>query len=398
MNRPQIGRQFPRQTAVTLVFMALALVPLFAVYASSPNSVTQIVVKPPTGSYEVGESINVEVWVEDVANLYGVDIRLAFDPTQLQVIDANPGIPGVQITPRADLLSPDFILRREANNNEGTVWYAATQINPTPPAAGSGAVFSFQFAAVSPGTAVVSVTNGQLVDQNGAAIPAEIEGALYQIAGDPPITATPSATPTGTLPATPTSTATATNTATATPTETATGEATPTPTPLTNVNTALRVLPPTGTYPISETLFVEVWVEEVVDLYAVDIQLAFDASHLQVQDAEPTLPGVQIIPRDDLLTPGFIVRRDADNEAGTIWYAVTQVNPQPPASGSGALFAFTLDLTAAGTANVTISEATLSTIDGKVIPADHFNATYELTGEIPLEYRLLLPAIQQNES
>lgn len=393
--------------AAGLVLLALALLPLFAAYAGSPDKVTQLVVKPPIGSFEVGEIISVEVWVEDVTNLYGVDIRLAFDATRLQVLDANPNIPGVQVTPRADLLSPDFVLRQEANNEEGTVWYAATQINPTPPASGSGALFAFQFAAVSAGTAVVEVTNGQLVDQNGDPISPQINGALYQITGGPTATptATPSNTPLPTITATPTTTPAATitptGTATATPTSTptATSEATATPTATQSaVSTAvLRVLPASGSYLVGDTIPVEVWVEDVVNLYAVDIQLAFDATRLQVQDADPNLPGVQVIPRADLLLPDFIVRREANNEAGTIWYAATQINPHEPVSGSGAIFAFTLDLVLEGTAEITISEVILSTIDGEPIPVAFFGATYEVkNSESPLDEKLFLPAIESN--
>lgn len=434
------------KTAVRLVLLALILLPLWRVYANSrTEDGPWVVVYPATGSYEVGDTIAVEVWVEDVVNLYGVDIRLAFDPSLLQVVDAAPGIPGVQITPRSDILSPDFVIRREADNAAGTVWYAATQVNPTPPASGSGALFSFSFVTIAEGVTHVLVTNFQLADPNGMLIPAQASGAVYQIGevltptptapstATPTLTPTPTATatttntptptlvtstpiPTNTATTTPIPTATSTTTATPTNTATATNAPTTTPTPTTGTvtatatttpsttptataqatpATALRVLPATGSYAVGEAISVEVWVEEVIDLYGVDIRLAFPPDLLQVQDANPTLPGVQVIPRADLLSPDLVVQRQADNETGLVWYAVTQMHPHEPVSGSGALFAFDFAVVGEGTADALVLEMILATRDGDVIPAQGFGATYELRDNVT---KWFLPIILRSPS
>jgi hypothetical protein len=141
---------------------------------------------------------------------------------------------------------------------------------------------------------------------------------------------------------------------------------------------------------------VEVWVEDVVDLYAADIQLTFDATRLQVQDANPGQQGVQVIPRSDLLWPDLVVKREADNDAGTIWYAVTQLHPREPASGSGALFAFNLQTAAVGPAAISVAEITLATRDGDVISVQTCNASYEVAGTAVSGYNLFLPVVRQN--
>jgi hypothetical protein len=398
------------KTVVRIIFLALVLLPLWRVYANSRlEDNTWVVVYPTTGSYEVGDTIAVEVWVEDVTNFYGADIRLAFNPNLLQVQDADPNMPGVQVQPRPDILSPDFVIRREADNVAGTVWYAATQVNPTPPASGSGALFSFSFQTIAEGLAEVTVTSYQLADASGTGIPAQASGAVYQIGdvltptstatGTATATLTPSPMPTGTA----TATATATTTATHTPTPTlVTSTSTPTPTPTSTItvtptsgpamDAALRILPAIGSYALGDTFLVEVWLEDVVDLYAVDIQLAFPPEKLQVVDAAPTLPGVQIVPRNDLLWPDLLIRREADNLAGTVWYAATQLNPREPVSGSGALFAFTFAVVGEGTAEVVLLEMILATRDGDVIPAEVFEATYELRDDTT---KLFLPIILQ---
>ena len=67
----------------------------------------------------------------------------------------------------------------------------------------------------------------------------------------------------------------------------------------------------------------------------------FDPAVLEVVDANPAQDGVQIVP-GSFLKPDFVVRSLADNAAGTIWYASTQVSPTLPVSGTGVLFSAVL--------------------------------------------------------
>ena len=62
----------------------------------------------------------------------------------------------------------------------------------------------------------------------------------------------------------------------------------------------------------------------------------FDTAIAQAEDADSNLGnGVQLQPLGDLLSPDFVVKNEIDNDAGTVWYAVTQLNPSPAVSGSG---------------------------------------------------------------
>ena len=56
------------------------------------------------------ETIPVEVRVNDVIDLYGVDVKVAFDPDVLEVVDANPAKPGIQVQD-GGFLSPDFVVQ-----------------------------------------------------------------------------------------------------------------------------------------------------------------------------------------------------------------------------------------------------------------------------------------------
>ena len=112
-------------------------------------------------------TLSVDIFVEDVAGLYGADIRLTFDTTAAQVIDADPGMPGVQIQPLAGFLSPDLVVRREADNTTGLIWYAVTQLNPSPPATGSGALARVTFQPQSTAAFTMPVVNHQLAAGGG---------------------------------------------------------------------------------------------------------------------------------------------------------------------------------------------------------------------------------------
>jgi hypothetical protein len=144
---------------------------------------TQVTIQPASNTYKVGDTFTVEVWVEEVTDLYGADIRLQFNPAAFQVVDANPSQPGVQITVLSDLLKPGFVIHHEADNQAGTIWYANSQVNPASPASGSGALFSFGMSANFNGTFPLTVTSQQLSDQSANPIPATALGATYILTG-----------------------------------------------------------------------------------------------------------------------------------------------------------------------------------------------------------------------
>lgn len=178
-----------RRTLVLLIF-ALFLI-LAVVVNAQPNAGddgTEVRIVPQQRTLRPGEQFSVEVWVYDIANLYGADVQPRFDPARLKIIDASPVSPGVQIVPRSDLLVPDLVVRRTADNLAGTIWYAATQLNPRPPASGSGALFSFTVEAIAPGPAAITIPYQKLANQDAEPIPVKTGEALYWITpeGEPP--------------------------------------------------------------------------------------------------------------------------------------------------------------------------------------------------------------------
>ncbi len=131
----------------------------------------------------------------------------------------------------------------------------------------------------------------------------------------------------------------------------------------------VRCDPEVVTMEIGETASFTIYVENVVDLYAADVQMSFDPAIAQVVDADPVKGGTQIEILDELLFPDFVVRDRADNVAGTIWYANTHINPRGPVSGSGALARVTMTSLRAGSFDVPITSQELAMSNGVTIPA-----------------------------
>lgn len=101
-------------------------------------------------------------------------------------------------------------------------------------------------------------------------------------------------------------------------------------------NTVIRLQPADQQLEVGNIVDVDILIDNVVELSAVDIQLSYDPTVVQVRDDDPDADGVQIRP-GDFLSPDFVVDNEADNVTGDIFYAVTQTAPTTPVSGSGRL-------------------------------------------------------------
>src|SRR5512147_2391023 len=82
---------------------------------------------------------------------------------------------------------------------------------------------------------------------------------------------------------------------------------------------------------------VPVTVENITDLTAFEIHLSFDSSALEVTDLK----------EGGFIKADFTVQNSFDNAAGTIDYAVAQIN-HPPANGNGTLLEIVLHAKAHG--------------------------------------------------
>ena len=196
-----------------------------------------------TGTLElpVGQTAPLVVHVSDIQGLYGFEIHLSFDPTVVEVIDADPNTSGVQIGP-GDFLSPDFVVQDRADNQAGTVDFVVTQLNPTEAKSGSGTLLTLSLRGLAANrTSQVAVTKSKFANRNGEVIPVTIVGGEVSVRGAVAPGSSPTLTPTPSPTALSSSTATPTVRPTATPTRPAAEDRPPPTATRAGMNTPLPV-------------------------------------------------------------------------------------------------------------------------------------------------------------
>jgi hypothetical protein len=131
---------------------------------------TQVVITPSLATLtSIGETVEVEIRVQDVADLYAARVQVTFDPSVVRVRDADPrpSAPGVQILP-GDFLDAlnQQVLVNSADNTAGTIDFAVTQTYPAEARDGSGVLATVVFEAVGQGSSVVHLASVRLLDDS----------------------------------------------------------------------------------------------------------------------------------------------------------------------------------------------------------------------------------------
>ena len=114
----------------------------------------------------------VNIYIADIIDLYGAEVQLHYDPTQLQVRDDNRRLEGVQISPGPLIASDDrFVVNNAANPETGLVNFVFTLLKPAPPISGEGVLATVVFEITGDGPFTVEVSNAQLVSSNLESVP-----------------------------------------------------------------------------------------------------------------------------------------------------------------------------------------------------------------------------------
>jgi len=160
---------------------------------------TRLHFDPAPQQVEVGGVAGVQLRLEDVNNLYGIEVHLTFDASLVQIEDDDAARDGVQIAV-GDIPYPEFSVQNMVDNMGGRLDYAVVQLGPRPAASGSGVVATIRFRGVSEGTSPIRFTSAKLASPEGS----EIAVTLHE--GSIVVVSTPSATmpsPTTPPPSTP---------------------------------------------------------------------------------------------------------------------------------------------------------------------------------------------------
>jgi LysM repeat protein len=129
----------------------------------------------------------------------------------------------------------------------------------------------------------------------------------------------------------------------------------------------VRIIPAATDVDVGQTAVLQVYVDDISNLSGAEFHISFDASRLEVIDADAGKDGVQVN-IGDFLVADFVAKNEADNTAGKIDFGIAQMSPNTPVSGSGTLASITFRGKAEGTANVTLDSVLMSDANGAQIP------------------------------
>lgn len=158
--------------------LALLMLSGFTWTAAQSQAVVRIV--PQTLKIRVGEVATVDLTVEQVSELFGAQVHLTFDPTVLEVVDADPSEEGIQVEP-GTLPTPDFVVQNIADNQAGTVDYALTQLKPSEPRSGDGLLARVTFRGKKAASTQILLEQFMLADVEGKAIEALPQHAQVRV-------------------------------------------------------------------------------------------------------------------------------------------------------------------------------------------------------------------------
>ncbi|MCJ7696372.1 MAG: cohesin domain-containing protein [Anaerolineaceae bacterium] len=167
-----------------ITFLCLVTVPWLMVNAQTSQTAKVGFFK----SYNIPTDTKVEIPVEikDVNALYAIDFQMTFDPSILQVEDADSDSPGTQIA-QATFLEAGMVLFNDADNALGKIRFITSQLNPSEPKSGAGVLFVIYFTGIKEGTSALTITNLQLADRQGNEIPSMKAEDSISVAKDAPL-------------------------------------------------------------------------------------------------------------------------------------------------------------------------------------------------------------------
>lgn len=133
---------------------------------------------------------------------------------------------------------------------------------------------------------------------------------------------------------------------------------------------------------VGETAQLVIEIVDVQDLYGVDLLINFDPDVLEVVDSYTNQEGIQVN-LGMFLDAGLEIKNQADNEAGTVRFVMTQLNPSLPKSGSGQLVVITLKgKKVASSSPLTFEKVQLARRDGVEIQAVFENGTAQVVWNV----------------
>lgn len=173
---------FYRIRSYFIAFSIVAALGVLVPQSATAQSAGALVrVDPPTLEVGQGQAEQINIVIENAKDVYGIDVRAKFDPNLFEIADSDPATDGVQMI-AGSFIKPDFMVRNTADNEKGTLQYVVTQVNPTPPANGSGVVVSLLVRGKTLGkSGALTIDYVQIADRSGKKLAVQLESGMISI-------------------------------------------------------------------------------------------------------------------------------------------------------------------------------------------------------------------------
>jgi hypothetical protein len=122
----------------------------------------KVLVSPPSSTVVVSNTTTVAIRIEGATNLWGVDLKLTYDPAIVECTSSQPGV-----IPKPSVLAKNSC-------GAGAAEYIAAQQAPDAPASGSGEAVRLTFKCLKKGTSPLHLERAVLVDRDGRPLPVSI--------------------------------------------------------------------------------------------------------------------------------------------------------------------------------------------------------------------------------
>jgi len=188
----------------TLILLVLSTTGCGLTKAKIPATIK---ITPDTATIKAGQQAEILIEAENVKNLFGVELTVEYAPHILDVMDADPNTPEVQIT-AGDFLVPDMIATNRTT--DGKIEFAIVQVAPSKPVDGSGTLARVLLKGETAGTTALTISAATFFDENNNVLAVATQGGTVTVeAGDVAVQPTPTLVLPTPTPATEQATATA---------------------------------------------------------------------------------------------------------------------------------------------------------------------------------------------
>jgi hypothetical protein len=308
---------------VSIILILLSSLGVFIRPAASQSAIVKV--DPQLVEYytrATGEEFTVSVKIMDVENLYGFDMRLRWNTTFLEYVSRSIHVPRDAYLDGV-LWNPTLTLADGVNVTSGTYWIAYSSVIPAPSFNGTGTAFTMTFKVkyhpVQPepdANILLELYSIDLVAEGGDPIPYSGQNGTVILHALPP------------------------------------------------VSTMVFVEPTVFRKSQGTSFFVNISVEDVVDLYAFDISLYYNTTLL---DALSLTEGPFLKSFGGTIT----IISEIDDFEGKVRFVPSLMGTPTGCNGSGTLFtiAFKSSASAAGSSNLTLQDTELSNYNAE--PIEH---------------------------